>query len=191
LRKIRSQSRGLIFYFTITFMPFTPFHLGAGMLVKAPLLRGFSLMVFGWSQVLMDIQPLVAMLIGKGELHGLSHTLWGATLIGIAAALTGKPLSSWLLRGFLDMKSESVIRWKVAFFSAAVGVYSHIAIDAVMHADVQPLAPLRAGNPLYGWLSIGSLQNLCLAGLLIGLAAYWLIHRFILKRPFPMTWRSH
>ena len=40
-------------------MPFTPLHMGPGIAVKAVLQGSFSLMVFGWAQIVMDIQPLV------------------------------------------------------------------------------------------------------------------------------------
>ena len=63
------------------FMPFTPFHMGPGILIKALLQGSFSLMVFGWAQILMDIQPLVALITSKGQLHGFSHTYIGASLI--------------------------------------------------------------------------------------------------------------
>ena len=39
-------------------MPFTPFHMGPGILIKSLLQGAFSLMVFGWAQIVMDIQPL-------------------------------------------------------------------------------------------------------------------------------------
>ena len=39
-------------------MPFTPIHLGPGAALKAIGGRHFSFMVFGGSQVLMDIEPL-------------------------------------------------------------------------------------------------------------------------------------
>lgn len=55
-------------------MPFTPFHMGPGILLKALLQGSFSLMVFGWSQIVMDLQPLIAMLTGMGKLHGFTHT---------------------------------------------------------------------------------------------------------------------
>jgi hypothetical protein len=40
-------------------MPFTPYHMGPGILIKALLQGSFSLMVFGWAQIVMDIQPLI------------------------------------------------------------------------------------------------------------------------------------
>ena len=58
-------------------MPFTPLHMGPGIAVKAVMQRQFSLMVFGWSQIVIDLQPLFAMITGKGELHGFSRTYIG------------------------------------------------------------------------------------------------------------------
>ena len=68
-------------------MPFTPFHLGPATVVKALLQDRFSLVVFGWSQIVMDVQPLVVMVSGRGHMHGFTHTLIGATLLGLVAAL--------------------------------------------------------------------------------------------------------
>ncbi len=50
-------------------MPFTPFHMGPAIFIKALLQGSFSLMVFGWSQIIMDIQPLVVLLTQEGRLH--------------------------------------------------------------------------------------------------------------------------
>ena len=51
-------------------MPFTPFHLGPGGVLKAVGGRHFSFMVFGGAQVLMDIEVLVRMDLGTPVLHG-------------------------------------------------------------------------------------------------------------------------
>lgn len=53
-------------------MPFTPFHMGPGIAIKAVLRGSFGLMVFGWTQILMDIQPLIVLISGQGQLHGFS-----------------------------------------------------------------------------------------------------------------------
>jgi len=50
--------------------------MGAGIVVKAVMRNSFSLVVFGGSQIVIDIQPLVVMLTNKGELHGFSHTIY-------------------------------------------------------------------------------------------------------------------
>ena len=81
-------------------MPFTPLHMGPGILIKSVLQGSFSLMVFGWTQIVMDIQPLLVMLTGEGHLHGFTHTYIGATLIALFSALSGKYLAQLGLRRF-------------------------------------------------------------------------------------------
>lgn len=79
-------------------MPFAPIHLGPGAAFKAIGGRHFSFMVFGGTQVLMDIEPLIGMLRGWDVLHGYTHTLLGALVIGTLAGLIGRPISAWGLR---------------------------------------------------------------------------------------------
>ena len=141
--------------------------MGPGIAIKAALRSRFSLMVFGWSQILMDIQPLVVMLTGEGDLHGLSHTLPGALVIGIAAALSGKPLGELGLR-ILREPQYLPIRWPVAWGSAFIGTFSHVLIDSIMHFDMAPLWPFSAASPLQSVISLDALHINCLASAVIG-----------------------
>lgn len=93
-------------------MPFTLLHMGSGIVAKATLKNSFSLMVFGWSQIGIDIRPRVVMLTNKGELHGFSHTFLGATLIGLFGGLTGKHLGEFGLR-FIRASEYLPISWRV------------------------------------------------------------------------------
>jgi membrane-bound metal-dependent hydrolase YbcI (DUF457 family) len=141
-------------------MPFTPFHLGPGALFKAIGGRHFSFMVFGGAQVLMDIEPLIGIIQNKPILHGYTHTLAGALLIGLAAAVTGRPISAFVLR--LLSIPHSPVTWRAAFAGAFVGTYSHVLLDAIMHADMNPWWPIAAGNGLLGAMPLGLLHLLCL-----------------------------
>ena len=71
-------------------MPFTPIHMGPGILIKSLLQGSFSLMVFGWTQIVMDIQPLIVLISGEGHLHGFTHTYVGVILIAIFFGANGK-----------------------------------------------------------------------------------------------------
>lgn len=128
--------------------------------------RRFSLVVFGGTQAVMDIEPLVAMLRGWQTLHGLSHTLVGALVIALIATASGKPIGNWALSW--ARIPHVPITWRVALFSALVGAFSHVLLDAVMHADMQPLWPFSVHNPLLGVLSVPRLHGLCLALGLVG-----------------------
>ena len=159
-------------------MPFTPFHMGPGLLVKALLQGSFSLMVFGWAQIIMDIQPLVVLLTGEGHLHGFSHTYIGATLIGIGSALTGKYAAEFGLR-FIGQARYLPISWPVAIISAFIGSFSHVLLDSVMHADVEPFAPFMLNNPFLGFLSIEALHKFCLYSGLLGVGLYFIVSHWL------------
>ncbi len=148
-------------------MPFTPLHMGPALVLKSVVGASFSLTVFGWSQIVMDIQPLIVMLTKSGHIHGWSHTIGGATSLGLFAAVTAKYLSTIGL-SIIRWQRFLPIRWKTAFISSFIGTYSHILIDAIMHVDVSPLYPLSDANPLHGIIAISLLQQVCIVSAAIG-----------------------
>ncbi|GAB2190784.1 hypothetical protein MAH1_23920 [Sessilibacter sp. MAH1] len=166
-------------------MPFTPFHMGPGIFIKALLQGSFSLMVFGWSQIIMDVQPLWVLIVGHGHLHGFSHTFVGCVLLAVFSALTGKYLSEFGLK-ILDLKGRNgrtiCISWWVAFLSAFIGCISHVLIDAVMHSDLQPFYPFVLRNPFLGFISVAALHKFCLYSGLLGVVIFysvqWLVSRY-------------
>lgn len=157
-------------------MPFTPFHMGPGLLIKAMLQGSFSLMVFGWSQIIMDIQPLVVLLSGEGHLHGFSHTYVGASLLAIFSGLTGKYLSELGLKILrLDFSFPINISWMVSLSSAFVGCFSHVLLDSIMHADVEPFFPFTLHNSFLGMMSVSALHKFCLYSGLLGAGLFYAI----------------
>lgn len=161
-------------------MPFTPLHMGPGIAVKAVMQRKFSLMVFGWSQIVIDLQPLFVMITDKGELHGFSHTYIGATLIGLFCALSGKHLGELGLR-IIREPQHLPISWQVSFISAFIGTYSHVAIDSIMHADIQPFAPFSTNSVWHGIISIDELHVWCVVSAVIGGLIYCVTNRKLRK----------
>src|SRR6266478_6221764 len=92
-------------------MPFTPFHMGAACAVKAVTGGMFSLTVFGFAQVAMDVEPLVHLLRGQGIIHGYSHTLLGATLIAAFSVLVGRPLCQVFLGLWTPDPGDPFLNW--------------------------------------------------------------------------------
>ena len=167
-------------------MPFTPFHMGPGILVKALLQGSFSLMVFGWTQIVMDIQPLVVLLTGEGHLHGFSHTYVGATLIGVISALTGKYAAEFGLR-LIGQTRHVPIGWTIAIVSAFIGSYSHVLLDSLMHADLEPFAPFVAANSFLGFVSIDVLHKFCLYSGLAGASLYFVASHWLKRHNKSMN----
>jgi len=155
-------------------LPFTPIHMGPGILIKALLQSSFSLMVFGWTQIVMDIQPLIVIITGEGHLHGFSHTYIGAILLAIFSAITGKYLSQlglWILK--ITPSINTHIPWWIVFLSAFIGSFSHVFLDSIMHSDVQPFCPITLSNAFLGLVSIDMLHKLCMYSGLVGAAIFY------------------
>jgi hypothetical protein len=124
-------------------MPFTPFHMGPGLALKAVAGRHLSLMVFGVSQVAMDLEVLVRIVRQDPVLHGFTHTYAGATLVGAVSAVVGKPLSQAILdrirggpedRAYLFLLGPPRLSWRAALVGAFAGTWSHVLLDSFMHA---------------------------------------------------------
>lgn len=172
-------------------MPFTPFHMGPGLALKALAGRRFSVLSFGIAQVAMDIEPGVGMLRGSEVLHGWTHTYAGATVIGAVVATLAAPACLSILRRWnrelrhhrLDWLAtpETLAPGSIAA-GALIGTYSHVALDSVMHFDIRPLAPFSASNILYEAISIPALEIACVVAGLAGIAAWLLAARASRRR---------
>lgn len=165
-------------------MPITPLHMSPGMLIKAVLQGFFSLIIFCWAQLLMDIQPILVVLSGKGHLHGFSHTYIGATCIAIFSALTGKwiyqAIMIFIKNDFTEYQKllfdvPKYLTLRVCVISAFIGTYSHVLLDSIMHADVEPFYPFNLDNNINLIISIESLHKLCIYTGLLGLIIFFVI----------------
>jgi hypothetical protein len=152
--------------------------MGPGLLFKSILSQHFSLMVFGFSQVAMDIQTAVCIIGGNEILHGFSHTYLGATALGFISFVIGRPICQWLLNlrhpdpdfSLFEWLFESkVISRKSALFGAFIGTYSHVLFDSIMHFDVRPFAPWSDTNAFLELISLEALHLFCMVSGGLGL----------------------
>ena len=124
-------------------MPLTPLHLAAGL----PLRKYVSIPAFILTNVLIDLEPGLIMFFGMDSigypLHQGMHTFGGATLACVATLL---------ISAFWKGKAAPRV------YGAVLGGYSHILLDALVHTDVEPFAPIVKGNLLYlgiePWVSL-------------------------------------
>src|SRR5262245_42739609 len=155
--------------------------MGPAVALKAAAGSSFSLLIFGISQVAMDLQPLFYLLSGEGPKHGFSHTFLGGTLIALVSALIGRPLCHLLLdrwnpaptdRFATWLRGPRRISWPVAVTTAFIGTYSHVLLDSLVHPDVQPFAPFSSSSPLLGAVSLGELELLCVGVGILGVLGF-------------------
>lgn len=169
-------------------MPFTPFHFGPGLLIKAALPNHFSLSMFALANMAMDVEPLYHIMCDDAQLHGATHTLVGAGLIGVGTALWGRIAirRTWRLSERLSAHAGRPfhITGMQAWLGALLGTFSHVLMDAVMHADVHPFLPFTDANP---WLDISCTEHVYLGCVLAGMVGML----FILVRAAFQPEHSH
>ena len=154
-------------------MPFTPLHIGPGMAVKAIAQDKFSLIIFGWAQILVDLQPLVVVLTHEGQIHGVTHTFVGGAVLGAAAAASGKPMGVVLLNLFRKKEKPPIrISWKTAWWSGLVGGLSHVLLDGLIYPDMSPFWPFVQGTRMDIFTSRG-MTAFCIFSGLAGLLVYF------------------
>ncbi len=171
-------------------MPVTPLHIGPAIPLKVAAGRYFSLSAFALTQVAMDIEPIVRTLRGDLHLHGFTHTYIGAMLIAVFMF----PLSfllcpyilrvwNWLVRRYHMgiLAGNEPLKMVPVGIGVLVGAFSHVAIDSIMHADMQPLAPFSKHNHLANIISIDALDLSCLFLGVIGVLIYILLE-FVRRR---------
>lgn len=158
-------------------MPLTPLHLGPGILFKAFAGSHLSLCLFALTQVTMDLEVLLRLAIGGLNLHGYTNSVLGGTAVLLLSVPLGKPVCEWGLRWWNRRLNEAqarwlgvaeTISWRAAWIGGVLGVYSHVFLDAMMHADASPWGPFSEANPFIGLLSIDRLNLLCLLSVLAG-----------------------
>ena len=145
-------------------MPITPFHLGPGALLKAALPQRVSLTAFVAANVVIDSESVVNLLAGRWPVHAELHSLLGALMVGIAAAVSVAGLGRW--RGWRGAE------WALpsALAGGVLGGLGQTLLDAVMHADLRPLVPFTEANPLLRIVALDVLHGVCLAAGLAGIA---------------------
>lgn len=165
-------------------MPITPFHFGPGAALKGLLGRYMSFTVFAFANVLIDVEPVALFFLTGDPAHPYLHTLPGATLIMVLGVWPGRRICEWAIRRWNAWLRPAQARWLAvepriglgaAASGAALGAYSHILIDSIMHVDVRPLAPFVAVNHWQGLVSIEVLQAACVAAGLAGIVLMALV----------------
>jgi len=102
-------------------VPFTPFHMGPGLAIKAVVGARFSVLTFGLAQIAMDIEPLIGMIRGSTVIHGATHTYLAAIFIAIVVAVIAPFICCPVLRRWNRELSFYGLAWLTAAESLSAG----------------------------------------------------------------------
>jgi membrane-bound metal-dependent hydrolase YbcI (DUF457 family) len=173
-------------------MPFTPYHFGPGLLLKAAAPRRFSFLAFATTQVAIDLESLRYLTMGDVHVHRTMHTLPVATAAGLTVggltcalgfvvhAALGKRVAGMSIGTPLPIL-ESELSGVGTLIGGVLGGVTHSIMDAIVHPDVQPLLPFSGSNPFFGAVGWGTMETACLVAGFLGIAGALLNRR---------VWRS-
>lgn len=152
-------------------MPITPFHFGLGATLHGAAPKTVSFLAFCAANVLIDVESLYNLAQQRYPVHAFFHTYVGASIVVALIPLLFIALRRWTSRIWLpDLFSWRDLTVRQVAIGGALGAYSHVVLDSVMHADIRPLAPFSEANALHGLLSLAELHLLCIASAALGLA---------------------
>jgi len=129
-------------------MPFTPFHLGPGLLFGLLLLSYIDFPTFLIASVIVDVEPFLVLTLNLNyPLHGFLHSFFGGTLIAFLLAAVMSNVRSALSPLMSFLKLEQKLSFKTILSAALLGVYVHILLDSPLYPDIRPFFPFDF-NPL-------------------------------------------
>lgn len=131
-------------------LPFTPFHLGPGLLFGLLLFSYLDLPTFLVASVIIDIEPLLALSLNLGyPLHGCLHTFMGGMIVAFLLALAMSRIRGTLAPLMSFFKLEQRTSFKGIVLASLFGICFHILMDSPLYSDIRPFYPLES-NPLQG-----------------------------------------
>lgn len=160
-------------------MPFTPFHLGFGLLLFAlcPYLDVFAILI---GTVIIDLEPIFYLLFGVGALHGYMHSL-----LGVIVFLLPSTFLSWSFYKILEkvLPKKFLFNWPLSLLSSFIGLVSHILFDAGLYSEMMLLYPFsQKTGILFGYwthlITIITLSAMFLLGLVILFVKYVLKYKY-------------
>ena len=124
-------------------MPFTPYHLGPGLLFGLLLLNFINFPTFLIASVIVDIEPLIIILFNLNpSLHGFFHSFLGGTLVAFLLAALMSVIRKYLSPILEFFKIERKSSFKKILLGSLFGVYTHILLDSFLYIDIRPFLPL-------------------------------------------------
>jgi len=155
-------------------MPFTPFHLGPGLLLGLLLLSYIDFPTFLVASVIVDIEPFLVLTLDLNyPLHGFLHSFLGGTLLAFLLAAAMSQVRSSLLPLMSFFKLEQKLSFKSVLSASLFGVYLHILLDSPLYSDIRPFFPFDSNPLLSHSMFIGfEVYTLCVLSFIGGAVIY-------------------
>ena len=123
-------------------MPFTPYHLGPGLIVGLLFLGFIDFPTFLVASVIVDVEPFLVLTFNLNyPLHGFFHSFLGGTLVALPLTLVMYRMRDKLSPLMSFFKLDQKVSFKSILVAALSGIYIHILLDSRIYTDIQPFYP--------------------------------------------------
>ena len=163
-------------------MPFTPYHLGPGLMIGLLFLNFIDFPTFLIASIIVDIEPFIVLFFNLDyPLHGFFHSFLGGTIIAILLTVVMSKIRRYFSSLMSFFKLEQDVSFNKILVASLLGIYIHILLDSPIYTDIQPFFPLTF-NPLYRNSSLlGSLETMICVWCFIGALIIYIIRLFQYK----------
>jgi len=142
-------------------MPYTPLHIGPGILIGLPLKDKVDLPVLILVNIVIDIEPLLIGLYWPWYYaHAYYHTFLVGSLLGVMSGLIAYPGRGALGRLMKMLHLPYSPDLKKMILSGVLGVWLHIFVDSLAEPSIRPFFPAKF-NPYYGLISLSITRLIC------------------------------
>lgn len=163
-------------------MPLTPFHFGPCACISLPLRKWIDPAVFLLANVVIDLEPGVAMLFRLDfPLHAYVHSFFLGGTVGLLFGVVIYRFRGFLQRVMNGLRISYEPSFKRMLVSAVLGMWFHVVLDAPLYRDIRPFFPFSA-NPFYGILPRGTVYLLCAVAFLPAAVLYFMAIRSFMRK---------
>ncbi len=130
-------------------MPFTPFHLGPGLLISLIFLSFIDIPTFLIASVIIDVEPFLVLIFHLNyPLHGFFHSFLGGFIVAVLLSMVMSKIRRYFTPLLTFFKIEQSISFKKILFSSICAIFLHILLDSPIYLDIRPFFPFEF-NPFY------------------------------------------
>jgi hypothetical protein len=135
----------------VVVVPFTPFHLGPGLLFGLLLFSCVDLPRFFVASVVIDIEPFFVLSLNLNYPdHCYLHAFFGGAVVAflLAFAMSSIRGTPSPLMSFLELEQKT--SFKSIVLASVFGIYLRILVDSPLMSDIRPFYPIES-NPLLAY----------------------------------------
>jgi len=138
-------------------MPFSPAHLGTGLLLQTLKPRVFNLWALLAGSVAMDFENVLLVIINNAKdcpkcfHHGFFHSILGGIVGSLVLSFLILKLKPVLEKISLRFKIKQSFSFKTLFLSSFFAWILHLCFDTMVHRDVFLFWPVKINFFLISW----------------------------------------